>query len=68
MILLALILLHAPDGHQVWVAPSQIASVEPFEDKAIGAHTLIKTLAGDRYVADRAEDVVQMLKAPPCAE
>lgn len=65
---LALVLVHGPDGHPIWLVPAEVATVEPFEDAAIGAHTLVKTLAGDRYLAERAEDVVKALKAEACKE
>jgi hypothetical protein len=67
ILLLALVLLHGKDGHPAWIVPAQVVSVEPNHESP-GANTLIKTLSGDRYVAESAEDVVRALQAAGCKE
>lgn len=58
---LVFVMLHGPDNHPIWVAPSQVVSVQPFNDERPEVHTWVRTLNGDIYVRERAEAVIREL-------
>lgn len=62
---LALLLLHSPDGRRIWILDNQVVAVVEAQGLGGASSTLVTTLNGSFYVRESAQDVAAKLGWKP---